>query len=89
MAALGQLSTAEASAHIREVAASVIQIGPALGPHAAPLCVVCLDAPVSAALRPCFHAGYCARCADEVLARKLPCPMCRAAVEGAQRIFLP
>ena len=49
----------------------------------------CGDAPVAAALRPCFHAGYCMRCADDVLARALPCPMCRATVEGVQRIFLP
>jgi hypothetical protein len=56
---------------------------------AGPLCVVCQDAPVAAALRPCFHAGYCMRCAGGVLARALPCPMCRAAVEGVQRIFLP
>jgi hypothetical protein len=93
--ALGQLSTAEVSAHIREAVASVLrdllQIGPALDPlaAAAPLCVVCRDAPVAAALRPCFHAGYCAPCADEVLARALPCPICRGAVEGKQRIFLP
>ncbi len=56
---------------------------------AGPLCVVCQDAPVAAALRPCFHAGFCLRCAGDVLARTLPCPMCRATVEGVQRIFLP
>jgi hypothetical protein len=54
-----------------------------------PLCVVCLDAPIGAALQPCFHAGYCMRCAGDVLERALPCPICRAAVEGVQRIFLP
>jgi hypothetical protein len=57
--------------------------------RAAPLCVVCHDAQVGAALRPCFHAGYCVRCADDVLARHMPCPMCRAPAAGVQRIFLP
>ena len=91
----GQLNLVEVSMQIREVAASVIrdlvQMSPAFNLQAAtaPLCVVCQDAPVAAALRPCFHAGYCMRCADDVLARALPCPMCRATVEGAQRIFLP
>ena len=91
----GQLSMVEVSMHIREVATSVIrdllQISPAINQQTAtaPLCVVCQDAWVAAALQPCFHAGYCMRCADEVLARALPCPMCRATVEGVQRIFLP
>ena len=95
MASSGQLNLVEVSTHIREVAASVIrdllQTSPAfnLQTATAPLCVVCHDAPVAAALRPCFHAGYCTRCADDVLARALRCPMCRATVEGAQRIFLP
>ena len=57
--------------------------------HSAPWCVVCHDAPVGAALRPCFHAGYCVRCADDVFARRMPCPMCRCATAGVQRIFLP
>ena len=91
----GQLNMAEVSMHIREMAASAIrdllQDRPEvnLQTATASLCVVCQDAPVAAALRPCFHAGYCMWCAEEVLARSLPCPMCRATVEGVQRVFLP
>ena len=90
----GQLNMVEVSMRIREMATSAIRDLLQLSPEfdlqttTAPLCVVCQDAPVAAALRPCFHAGYCMRCADDVLARALPCPMCRATVEGVQRIFL-
>ena len=63
---------------------------PSSSPHgSAPCCVVCHDAPVSAALRPCFHAGYCGRCADRLISRYMPCPMCRGVATGVQRIFLP
>ena len=96
LTANGQLNMAEVSMQIRELAASAIrnllQISPPeFNPQAttAPLCVVCWDAPVAAALRPCFHAGYCMPCAGQVLERALPCPECRAAVEGVQRIYLP
>ena len=55
-------------------------------------CVICLDAPVGAAITPCFHAAFCVGCANDLLARARParqCPMCRGEVGGVQRIYLP
>jgi hypothetical protein len=62
---------------------------PSHAANAGPLCVLCHVKLVNTALQPCFHACFCTGCADEVLKFKLPCPMCRATVEGKQHIFLP
>ncbi len=60
---------------------------PAPAESGAATCAMCLDAPVAAALRPCFHAAFCADCAESVVRARMPCPICRAAVAGSQRIF--
>jgi RNA recognition motif-containing protein len=82
-------AAASAAGDITATAAADPPPRPPPATDAGPLCVVCQDAPVGAALQPCFHAAYCMQCAGDVLARALPCPVCRAAVEGVQRIFLP
>jgi hypothetical protein len=46
-------------------------------------CVVCLEAQASHALIPCGHRCVCASC-QEVLRT---CPMCRAVITGALRVF--
>jgi hypothetical protein len=48
-------------------------------------CVICLDQPKTHALAPCFHKCLCEACCS----RDLPalCPICRAPVKSAIRIF--
>ena len=53
-------------------------------------CVICMDAPVETVLVPCCHACACADCASLLMVlNNGTCPVCRVAVEGAPRIFLP
>lgn len=59
-----------------------------LGPDGTPLCAVCMDKPVNTALTPCFHAGFCNGCAVTIAFNRFPCPICRSAVSGLQRIYL-
>ena len=56
--------------------------------HGLPMCSVCLCKPVDAALRPCFHAGFCEDCAGMLARRGFACPICRGTVSGVQRIYL-
>ena len=52
----------------------------------APNCVVCLDKPLTHAVRPCGHFIACTDCAE-----KLPkeCPICRRTISDTLRIFFP
>jgi hypothetical protein len=53
------------------------------------MCIVCIDAPVEVALLPCCHAALCADCAVKMItAEDMRCPICRAAVDEFQRIYL-
>jgi hypothetical protein len=70
----------------RRAAAAPAPAEPSAG---AATCAVCIDAPVAAALRPCFHAAFCADCADIVVRAGMPCPICRAEVADSQRKFFP
>jgi hypothetical protein len=54
-----------------------------------PVCTVCMDAEVAAAMAPCFHAAFCAGCAAAAVAAGNGCPVCRRAVSKVQRIYLP
>ncbi|KAJ1482268.1 hypothetical protein T484DRAFT_1952444 [Baffinella frigidus] len=49
-------------------------------------CVVCLERLAVMALLPCGHRCVCARCSDGGALRSV-CPMCRADVENAVRVF--
>ncbi|CAE8593101.1 unnamed protein product [Polarella glacialis] len=52
-------------------------------------CVVCLEKPPESALLPCGHRCVCETCADAVRSARPPvCPLCRANVQGACRIFI-
>ena len=53
-------------------------------------CVVCLSEPANTAIKPCFHACFCALCAAKVVSEGASptCPICRKGVTGTQRIFL-
>ena len=53
-----------------------------------PTCSVCLCKPVDAALKPCFHAGFCEDCAGMLEKRGFACPICRGRVSGVQKIYL-
>ena len=59
-----------------------------LGKDGLPCCAVCLDKPVNTALTPCFHAAFCNSCAVTISFNRYPCPICRARVNGLQRIYL-
>jgi hypothetical protein len=48
-------------------------------------CVVCMDAPINAAVAPCFHAQYCIECAAALQS----CAICRGRIERVQQIYLP
>ena len=52
----------------------------------APNCVVCLDKPLTHAVRPCGHFIACTDCAE-----KLPkeCPICRRIISDTLKIFFP
>ena len=49
-------------------------------------CVVCLDKPLTHAVRPCGHLIACTDCAEK-LSKK--CPICRRTIFATLRIFLP
>ena len=59
------------------------------GDDDANVCIVCMDAPVQAALKPCWHAQYCVQCAGRVHRDLGECGVCRGRTTGVQRIFLP
>ena len=50
----------------------------------APDCIICMDSPACIALIPCWHATYCAGCADKLET----CPQCKKKVEGRQKFYL-
>jgi hypothetical protein len=52
-------------------------------------CSVCLEKPINAVLMPCGHACACLECAGSLLELHAPCPICRAKVHYAARIYLP
>ena len=50
-------------------------------------CGVCLCERKTHMFTPCGHKCVCEGCADELLRRGDRCPVCRAALEGAVRVF--
>jgi hypothetical protein len=53
----------------------------------APQCVVCMDAAPTHAAVPCGHQCMCAPCAAAMRVMSMSCPMCRAPVTLAMRIY--
>lgn len=61
-------------------------------------CKICLVAQVTMTLQPCNHACVCAACmlrlrryaarSPTAATEVLRCPVCRAAVQGCQRVYL-
>ena len=47
------------------------------------LCIICMESPATYALLPCGHLCAC----EEHAALLNPCPICRAPVQGRNRIF--
>ena len=54
-----------------------------------PVCSVCVMRAIDTAMVPCFHAHFCNQCASMIVRSRLPCPICRGAVQSVQRIYLP
>ena len=52
-------------------------------------CLVCMSAPRATVLEPCRHAVACAACAAQLLARRLPCPVCRARITALEAATAP
>ncbi|CAI9762729.1 unnamed protein product [Fraxinus pennsylvanica] len=50
-------------------------------------CVICLDAPIEGACVPCGHMAGCMSCLNEIKAKKMSCPVCRAKVELVLRLY--
>ena len=57
------------------------------------LCVVCRDQCIEMKLDPCKHVALCRSCYDTIANQgrsgTFTCPLCRAVVESAERIFIP
>ena len=49
-------------------------------------CVICLDKPLTHAVRPCGHLIACTDCAKKISKK---CPICRRTIFAPLRIFLP
>ena len=45
-------------------------------------CVICLINVPDAKIRPCSHSATCRECAQELINRSEPCPICRKTIEG-------
>mmetsp|Transcript_10905 Transcript_10905/g.20550 ORF Transcript_10905/g.20550 Transcript_10905/m.20550 type:complete len:243 (+) Transcript_10905:79-807(+) len=50
-------------------------------------CCICAAAPKDSALVPCGHKATCQRCAEQVRARGLGCPVCRSHIDTVVRVF--
>ena len=51
------------------------------------MCVVCMDMPNTHAFVPCGHRCVCAQCSEPILHSNAKCPVCRADVTQAIKIF--
>ena len=51
-------------------------------------CTICGDPDKNHVFVPCGHLCACKLCADEVIARKMTCPVCRGKVTEAIQVFL-
>ena len=51
------------------------------------VCVVCMDMPNTHAFVPCGHRCVCAECSEPILHSTAKCPVCRADVTQAIKIF--
>ena len=49
-------------------------------------CVICLDKPLTHAVRPCRHLIACTDCAKKILKE---CPICRCTISDILKIFFP
>lgn len=50
-------------------------------------CAICLDAPIEGACVPCGHMAGCMSCLNEIKAKRMSCPVCRAKVELVLRLY--
>ncbi len=48
-------------------------------------CIICLDVTASVTFQPCSHCVTCPACAQLVVQRNQPCPLCRTPVSSIQR----
>ncbi|GMH84856.1 hypothetical protein TL16_g10048 [Triparma laevis f. inornata] len=45
-------------------------------------CIICLVSVPDAKIRPCSQSATCRECAQELINRSEPCPICRKTIEG-------
>ena len=50
-------------------------------------CVICFDGPKDTLLAPCGHVCCCIACANTLLGGNDNCPVCRAFIEAAYKVF--
>jgi hypothetical protein len=51
-------------------------------------CVLCFDAPKDHIIIPCGHVCACEACANQLTQRNSACPICRAAIQQTNKVFL-
>ncbi|XP_058101611.1 probable E3 ubiquitin-protein ligase XBOS34 isoform X2 [Magnolia sinica] len=67
---------------VQPVKSEIIEDG-----DASSLCVICLDAPKEVVCVPCGHVIGCMSCLNDIKAKKLGCPICRAKIDQIIKIF--
>lgn len=66
-----------------------VATGPARAPSAdASVCLVCMDKPRDALLRPCNHVAVCLHDAKQLVRLQQGCPLCRSRIDKIERVFL-
>ena len=56
-------------------------------PPAIPECVICTDAVADHVLVPCGHKCVCPDCAELLNIQSQPCPICRAEIRSAIKVY--
>ena len=57
--------------------------------EATPVCILCMDAPVSYKLIPCQHAMFCRTCVYDLIGLDESCPLCRSLIWDGMRLQAP
>ncbi|WCJ38312.1 hypothetical protein M5689_019382 [Euphorbia peplus] len=57
------------------------------GPGGSSSCIICWEAPVEGACIPCGHMAGCMACLNEIKLRKGVCPVCRAKIKQAVKLY--
>jgi len=58
------------------------------GPEELDECVICMDQRKTHIIAPCGHQCVCEACADRIMEKGEPCPICRASVTMTMAVYL-